>query len=1050
MRSGSLRRAPGRARLVVVLVLIGVACALGAVKVGASAPDSSSVAVPAAPGTTSVSWTGTIPAANAHPTSDCSDQGTGAGDQHNITVTVPDTGYSNIVAEFTFTITWAPSGATADNNSNDEILTVNAPGGADPGDTTGPEVGSSDGGTSTETVVAHNLAPGTYQVLACGYVNTTAQDYTGTLTVTTTAGSAGGGEASLPSADAQGLSFSAAVPADPQRDEAEPLMEIDRAGNIYTCGPTGFSNASDYAQVSTDGGDEFHLLGTSPRGQQGVGGGGDCALATGVSKNAQGNYQYAYAGLGALTGFTTSTSPDNGHSIGNTGPNGNGLPGATSNGGLADRQWMTFVDDHTVLLSYNQQQPRNVVVQTSTDGGLTYSAVSTIAAPNAEFPGPMRFITPTAAAPQGLVYMPWTKGEEVNLAVSRDHGQTWTDCKVASGDTVKGGTAGFSVADHDSAGNVYVVWADSANYHTWMATLSASKLDSCNEPVAKVAANKDASGNTTGQPTVDPGFTAPVQVDRDAVRTTVFPWVAAGGAPGRVAVAFYGTTSDGDPNTGTFKAAWNVYVSQSLDGGQNFGQVQATTHPFHYDSICLNGLGCDIAQPPGDRSLADFFAIGFNPKDGKLSVVFDRTNKKPDDALGRVASVTVATQDGGPSNGGGTVAGRPVVADSASDPTGDALSNYSLMAVGPPPPPALTRNESAGDFTNLAVSPDPGSHGFNVTMTLASLSPTALNAALTDAPGQSLQWIWHFTNGFTDSAVSASWSPTNGWQFGYDDYTAGGSPCATATSPSGEKCLVYPQAKPVFGRVDVVAGTITLTVPLDYLRQLGPNDDHGRPTETAATAGARFYDGTAFSFVNPVSPTQSQQSFLATLDNTPAFDFTLPASSAASAAPAAGGTAPAGTSAPAAGSSTSGGGGAPSTPAPAVTSAPVAQATGVVVAQKTTAGVLGATKTVVTHVVSARGSVRAAAGTAAAQFVISKTSVRYVDARAHLRFVSTKVTSVVVNGRTATLHGVGTSNGKRGVPFRVTLVSAMPAKIGVVFGRYVRAARVVSGTVSIR
>ena len=23
---------------------------------------------------------------------------------------------------------------------------------------------------------------------------------------------------------------------------------------------------------------------------------------------------------------------------------------------------------------------------------------------------------------------------------------------------------------------------------------------------------------------------------------------------------------------GTFKAAWNVYVSQSLDGGQNFGQ----------------------------------------------------------------------------------------------------------------------------------------------------------------------------------------------------------------------------------------------------------------------------------------------------------------------------------------------------------------------------------------------------------------------------------------------------------------------------------------------
>jgi hypothetical protein len=880
MRKISLRRAPGRARLAFVLVLVGAACALGAVKVGASSPESSTVTVPTAAGTTTVTWRGQISAANVHATSDCNDPGTGISDQHTVDISVPATGYTGIVTEFTFKIDWVPSGATGDNTTSDEILTVNAPGGADPGDTTGPEVGSSDHSTTTETVVAYNLAPGTYQVLACGYNNTAPQDYSGTLTVTTEA-SATSGEASLPSADAQGLSFSAAVPADPQRDEAEPLIEIDRAGNIYTCGPTGFSNASDYAQVSTDGGEQFHLLGTAPRGQQSVGGGGDCALATGASKNAQGNYQYAYAGLGALTGFATSTSPDNGHSIGSGGPNGNGLPGATSNGALADRQWMTFVDDHTVLLSYNQQQPRNVVVQTSTDGGLTYSPISTIAAPNAEFPGPMRYIPAL-----DLVYMPWTKGEEVNLAVSRDHGQTWTDCRVATGDTVKGGTAGFAVADNDSAGNVYVVWADSAKYHTWLSSLPGSKLDNCNEPVAKVSGNKDAAGKVTGQPTVDPGFSTPVQVDRDAVRTTVFPWVAAGGAPGRVAVAFYGTTSDGDPNTGAFKAAWNVYVSQSLDGGQSFGQVQATTHPFHYDSICLNGLGCDLSAPAGDRSLADFFAIGFNPVTNKLSVVFDRTNKKPGEASGHVASVTVVTQNGGPSNGGGTISGRPVVADSAADSTQDALSNYSLMAVGPPPPPALTRNEAAGDFRNVAVTADPGSRGFKVTMSLASLSPTALSTALSDAQGQSLQWIWRFTNGYTDAAVGASWSPTDGWRYGYDDYTTGGAPCSTATGTASEKCQVYPQAKAIFGQVDTVAGTITLTVPRDYLRQLGPNDDSGRPTEVAAGEGARFYDGTAFSFVNTVSPTQSQQTFLATLDNTPAFDFLLPGAAAPTVDPA--------------------------------------------------------------------------------------------------------------------------------------------------------------------
>ena len=155
--------------------------------------------------------------------------------------------------------------------------------------------------------------------------------------------------------------------------------------------------------------------------------------------------------------------------------------------------------------------------------------------------------------------MPWTKGEQVNLAVSHDGGDTWTDCKVASGATVTGGTAGFAVADHDSAGNVYVVWADSSDYHTWLSVLTADKLAACSQPVSDVAATDD------GEPTVDPGFSTPLQVDRDAVRTTVFPWVAAGGAPGRVAVAFYGTTSDGDPNSGDFKAAWNVYVNQSLN-----------------------------------------------------------------------------------------------------------------------------------------------------------------------------------------------------------------------------------------------------------------------------------------------------------------------------------------------------------------------------------------------------------------------------------------------------------------------------------------------------
>jgi hypothetical protein len=531
---------------------------------------------------------------------------------------------------------------------------------------------------------------------------------------------------------------------------------------------------------------------------------------------------------------------------------------------------MTFLDDHTVLLSWNQQEPRNVVVQKSTDGGLTYSPISSVAAPDPEFPGPLRYIPSL-----NVVYMPWTKGEQVNLAVSHDGGGTWADCKVANGPTVTGGTAGFAVADNDSAGNVYVVWADSSDYHTWLSVLTADKLAGCNQSIDDVSATAD------GEPTVDPGFSTPMQVDRDAVRTTVFPWVAAGGTPGRVAVTFYGTTADGDPNTGDFKGAWNVYVNQSLNAlatTRTVSQVQATTHPFHYDSICLNGLGCDLAVPPGDRTLADFFAIGYNPANGRLSVVFNRDNKRPDESLGHIGTPMVATQIAGPSDNGATISvpDRAVVRSSTTDPTGDAQSSYSLTAPAVEPPDPPTKNEPAADFTSASIGPDAATGGFVVSLGVADLSSSALMQTLADTGGQSLLWVWRFANGYQDSAVSARWSPVSGFTFGWNDYTTGGTPCAGVTNAQGEKCVVFPGNTPVAGKVDQATGTITVTVPASVLRQLSGADANGRPLEQPAAKGARFYDGTAFSFANTTGATQDTQSFLYTLDSTPAMDFMLP------------------------------------------------------------------------------------------------------------------------------------------------------------------------------
>lgn len=840
-------------RFAAVLLVAAVATGLA----GASVPASQPVTVPASAGqTVTVTWSGTIPV-SAGPTNTCTPVPAPVTDPHDIVLGVPAGLYNTIDAQFTFNIAWTPVGTPT---TSDEILTVQDP--------AGNEVGSSDGGDPTETVAAQNLGAGTYKVIACGFVNTQPQPYIGKLTITASAAAA-----SLPSAPAQGLEFSASVAADNQRDEAEPLLEVDPDGNMYTCGPTGFSNASDYAQVSTDNGDQFHLLGSPPRGQQGAGGGGDCGLGTGIVRNSDNKFQYAYSGLGPLTGFVSSTSPNNGHNLTTGGPQAAGI---TSQGGGADRQWNVFLDASTVLISYNQQAPRNVVIQRSTDGGLTYSPLASIAAPAPTFPGPMRY-----DAAHDVVMFGWDKRDNptagvdaINLSISRDKGATWATCRAA---TAPVDAAGFVTADYDSEGNIYIAYAEKQRYHTWLTVLKQADVSKCDNP-------------TTAQPVTNPGFSIPVQVDRDNVRSTVFPWLTAGPEPGRVAVAFYGTESDGNPNLGTFDASWDVYVAQSLnalDATRTFSQVKATTHPFHFDSICLNGLGCDLAVPPGDRSLADFFAIDYNAKSRALGVVFNRTNKKPDEAVGRIASPMFVIQTAGPSNGGGTIGppSRAVVRTSSTDLPGDAISAYSVLL--PTPAPAQT-NEPAGDFLSASVGPEIdlvdgtpiANGGFTVTLKVASLSTTELTNTLTRTASQSLLWIWRFSNGYQDVAAAARWNPVQGFTFGYNDFTTGATPCAAAGpgSSASEKCILYPGGQPVQGDVDQVTGTIRLNVPRFLLRALsGPSGNGQRPAEVAAQAGSRFYDGTAFSLGNPLSPLQVLQTFLYPLDNTPAMDFLLPA-----------------------------------------------------------------------------------------------------------------------------------------------------------------------------
>ena len=466
----------------------------------------------------------------------------------------------------------------------------------------------------------------------------------------------------------------------------------------------------------------------------------------------------------------------------------------------------------------------------------------------------------------------------VTRSTCRSRGTAARPGRCAGQPTRPADAAGFVVADNDNAGNIYIAYSEKSRYHTYLVTLPAANLANCNTPVSQDITQAQRA------PENNPGFSQPVQVDRDNVRSTVFPWLVAEGAPGRVAVTFYGTESEGDPNLGTFKASWDVYVNESLNAlsaNRTFSQVKATTHPFHYDSICLNGLACDTTQP-GDRSLADFFAIDYNPVSRKLMVVYDRGEKKPDESAGHVASPMSTTQIGGPSLGGGTVStGRAVVRTTSPDPHGDALSSYSLLAPAPTP---LTVNEPAGDFssvnvqrqTDLVTGQRVANGGFTVVMHVDDLSPGSLTTTLARTQSTSLLWVFRFVNGYQAAAATAYYSPITGFSFGYNDYSTGTAPCESTGPSDGDKCVIYPGDMPIQGSVDQARGIIALSIPRSYLRALsGPTDNGHRPTEVPATPGSRFYDAAAWSLANS-SPAQIFQTFLYPLDNTPAMDFLLP------------------------------------------------------------------------------------------------------------------------------------------------------------------------------
>ena len=223
-----------------------------------------------------------------------------------------------------------------------------------------------------------------------------------------------------------------------------------------------------------------------------------------------------------------------------------------------------------------------------------------------------------SVAPDGTVYFPFpyqVAGKGIGIASTSDGGTTFQYSYVTgAGKGVLGDTGNdWPVTAVDSAGNLYVAWIEDFGGGDGFAVYYAASTD---------------KGAT---------WTAPTEVSKGISNTAVFPNIVAG-APGQVAVSWYGTSTAGDPNS-VPNASWNVDAAETLDGtaAQPTFSTGTVQQNFHTGDICTNGLGCTGTT----RELLDFFDMKVDSS-GALLVVYAR-----DGANGSGTQIAFSRQMGG-------------------------------------------------------------------------------------------------------------------------------------------------------------------------------------------------------------------------------------------------------------------------------------------------------------------------------------------------------------------------------------------------------------------
>ncbi|MFN2539068.1 MAG: hypothetical protein ABR549_13105 [Mycobacteriales bacterium] len=406
---------------------------------------------------------------------------------------------------------------------------------------------------------------------------------------------------------------------DPIHVYGEPNLEVNpKTGAIHATGPQGTGTQRSIWNVSVDGGDSYRIVQNLPANTDRAGslgyvptksalgpGGGDTEIK--IARNGQAFFN----DLAALVSFTAVTTTDDGKTTSVANPAAIGTPGG-------DRQWMALFDpqpsDHTIS-PYKGKVPLNYMeyadqttgdaVDMSTDG-TDYSTVAGEYAddgkhdPNHGVP----LVDQHTGKFLGMTTGP--KGNSLALAVGVPNaaGLLTFHYNEMLGDLVGDPETLFPVLAQDGARNLYAVWVDHKTYQVWYSW-------------ARPGADNEWKS-----------WSAPRVISRAPSNVNVFPWVAAGKAPGIIDVAWYGTArtlkqlgSKGP--SAKLGQTWDLYFNQVTHADSSSPvshQVVAAPHPMHYNDICLLGTACITGA--GNRNQADFFKLVVDPLNGRTRIIY--------------------------------------------------------------------------------------------------------------------------------------------------------------------------------------------------------------------------------------------------------------------------------------------------------------------------------------------------------------------------------------------------------------------------------------------